>query len=262
MNVRGAAGVDIATTDHGGDGPPLLLTHGFGGDQTNLAPVVRRLTDSFRVVTFDMRNHGASGDGPWPWTWEQVIADYAAVRDAYEMERPVVAGHSLGGMCAEMFAAAHPDTRAVVNIDGHGRGKPEQYIGLDPADVADRQQRLVAWQEQMTPPEPPPRPSIEQVVALTPLLDALDMFAVHDAVPCPLLIFNAHGPEPIGTLPDMGWVGELFAAYRTGLGADLDALAARRPEVEIAHVEATHYLIFGEAQFVANRIKDFVARLN
>jgi pimeloyl-ACP methyl ester carboxylesterase len=191
-----------------------------------------------------------------------VIADYAAVRDAYGLDRPVVAGHSLGGMVAEMFAAAHPDTRAVVNIDGHGRGKPEQYVGLAPDEVADRQQRLVAWQEQMTPPEPPPRPSIEEVVALTPLLDALDMFAIHEAVSCPLLIFNAHGPEPIGTLPEMEWVAELMAAYRFGLGADLDALAARRPNVEVAHVEATHYLIFGEAQFVADTIKEFVTRLN
>jgi pimeloyl-ACP methyl ester carboxylesterase len=262
VTVRGAGGVDIATTDHRGDGPPLLLTHGFGGDQTNLGALVRRLTDTFRVVTFDLRNHGESGDGSWPWTWDEVIADYAAVRDVYGMERPIVAGHSLGGMVAEMFAAAHADTRAVVNIDGHGRGRPEQYIGLDPAEVAARQQRLVAWQEENTPSEPKPRPSIDQVVALTPLLDGLDMFATHDAVPCPLLIFNAHGPEPIGGLPGMEWVGELMAAYRAGLSVDLDALAARRPNIEIAHVDATHYLIFGEAQFVADQIVDFAARLN
>ncbi|MEY2417883.1 MAG: hypothetical protein QOG90_563 [Actinomycetota bacterium] len=257
--VRGA-GVDIATTDHGGDGTPLLLTHGFGGDQSNLAPLVRRLSDSFRIVTFDMRNHGESGDGEW--SWDAVIADFAAVRDAYGMTRPIVAGHSLGGMVAEMFAAVHPNTRGVVNIDGHGRGHVRQYVGLDETTVKERQQRLVEWQETMTPADPPPRPTLEEVRKVTPLFDALDMFAVHAAVPCPMLIFNAHGDDPIGTLPDMGWVGELMRAYRTGLAADLDALAATRPDVEIAHVEATHYLIFGEAQFVADRIVDFAARLN
>jgi pimeloyl-ACP methyl ester carboxylesterase len=259
VTVRGS-GVDIATTDHSGDGSPLLLTHGLGGDQTNLAPIVRRLSDAFRIVTFDMRNHGESGDAPW--SWDAVIADVAAVRDAYGMTRPVVAGHSLGGMVAEMFAAAHSDTRAVVNIDGHGRGHARQYVGLDEATVKEGHQRLVEWQETMTPTDPPPRPSLDEVRSMTPLFDALDMFAIHAAVPCPLLIFNAHGDDPIGGLPDMGWVGDLMRAYRTGLTADLDALAARRTNVEVAHVDATHYLIFGEAQFVADRVTEFVARLN
>ncbi len=256
MIVRGD-GVDLATTHHDGDGPPLLLTHGFGGDQTNLAPLVRRLSDSFRIVTVDLRNHGESADAPW--SWESVIADFAAVRDAYAMERPVVAGHSLGGMIAEMFAAAHPDTRAVANIDGHGRGQPEQYVGLDAADVKARQQRLVDWQVENTPAEPAPRPGVEDVLAMTPFFDALDMFAIHAAVPCPLLIFNAHGDDPIGGLPGMEWVAELMRAYRTGLGRDLDALAAEHDNVEIAHIEATHYLIYGEADYVAERITKFVA---
>ena len=253
-----SAGVQIATTDHGGDGVPVLLTHGFGGDQTNLGPLVRRMADSFRVVTFDMRNHGASGDGEW--TWDNVVADFAAVRDAHDMVRPVVAGHSLGGMVAEMYAAVHPDTRAVINIDGHGGGKPEQYIGLEAADVAERKQRLNDWQVAMTPAEPAPRPSLDEVLALTPLFDALDMFATHSAVPCPLLIFNAHGDDPIGSLPDMEWVGELMRAYRSGLGADLDALATTREDIEIAHVEATHYLIFSHADEVVERIGEFTRR--
>lgn len=254
-----SGGIALAVTDHGGNGSPVLLTHGFGGDQSNLAPLVRRLVATFRVVTFDMRNHGASGDGPW--TWDATVADFQAVRDAFGIVRPVVGGHSLGGMVAEMFAAAHPDTSAAFNIDGHGRGKPEQYVGLAATDVHDRHQRLVDWQVTMTPTDPPPRPSLEEMLAITPLLDALDMFAVHQAVPCPLLIFNAYGDDPIGGLPGMEWVAELLRAYRTGLSVDLDALAAQRPNVRIAPVDATHYLIFSHADFVAEQIAEFARSL-
>lgn len=54
---------------------------------------------------------------------------------AYAVDAPVVGGHSLGGMVALAYGIAHPTCPGVINTDGHGRGRPEQYVGYDETQV-------------------------------------------------------------------------------------------------------------------------------
>lgn len=89
------------------------------------------------------------------------------------------------------------------------------------------------------------------------------MFDHYGHVPCPQLIFNATGPDPMLTnVEALAWAAPLMAAYRTGLARDLAALAAAHPNVEIETVpDAAHYLIFTHADLVADRITRFVSTL-
>lgn len=139
-----SGGVPIAFRDFGGEGQALILLHGLGGtllDWTVMAPL---LTASHHVVALDLRGHGESGDGEW--SLAQALADVAAVADVVGAVNPAVVGHSLGGMLAAMWGAAHPDCPGVVNLDGHGRRmRPDQFVGLDPATAAAQQQKLDAW---------------------------------------------------------------------------------------------------------------------
>jgi pimeloyl-ACP methyl ester carboxylesterase len=138
-----SGGVRIAVRDFGGEGQALILLHGLGGtllDWTVMAPL---LTAHHHVVALDLRGHGQSGDGEW--SWAQALADVAAVADVVGAVNPAVVGHSLGGMLAGMWGAAHPDCPGVVNLDGHGRMRPDQFVGLDPATAAEQQQQLDAW---------------------------------------------------------------------------------------------------------------------
>ena len=109
-------------------------------DWSLLAPL---LTSQHHVVGLDLRGHGESGDGEW--SWANALADVAAVADAVGEPNPAIVGHSLGGMLAAMWGAAHPECPGVVNLDGHGRRRPDQFVGLAPAAAAAQIQELDDW---------------------------------------------------------------------------------------------------------------------
>ncbi|NEE20854.1 alpha/beta fold hydrolase, partial [Streptomyces sp. SID7499] len=64
----GAAGgtgpVRLHCTDHGGDGPPLLLLHGLAGHSGEWEALAARFASTHRVVAFDARGSGASTRRP------------------------------------------------------------------------------------------------------------------------------------------------------------------------------------------------------
>jgi pimeloyl-ACP methyl ester carboxylesterase len=92
-----------------GDGPPVLLIMGLGYGRWGWEPVVDRLAQRFRVITFDNRGVGDSDVPPGPYTVRQLAADAAAVLDAFDLERADVVGTSLGGMVAQELAIERPE---------------------------------------------------------------------------------------------------------------------------------------------------------
>lgn len=99
-------GVAIAYTDHGGDGPDLLLAHATGFCAGVWQPMVPLLREHFRVVSFDERGHGHSDPAPdGVYAWEGFATDALAVIDAAGLVNPYGVGHSCGGallLLAEM----------------------------------------------------------------------------------------------------------------------------------------------------------------
>jgi pimeloyl-ACP methyl ester carboxylesterase len=87
----------------GGEGPPLLLIHGFGGAAWNYEPMAPLLTGR-RLIIPDLPGHGASSPLPAAPT----LAGFADVL-ASLLEEPVdVLGHSLGGVVGLRLAERHP----------------------------------------------------------------------------------------------------------------------------------------------------------
>lgn len=96
--VRSADGTPIAAYDFGGSGRPLLLAHATGFHAHCWLPVVERLRDRFHCYAFDERGHGASPTPPnGRFAWELFGEDAIAVAGAFDLDRPVAAGHSAGG---------------------------------------------------------------------------------------------------------------------------------------------------------------------
>jgi pimeloyl-ACP methyl ester carboxylesterase len=150
-HVRGPAG-KIAVTDHGGDGPDVVLCHGANRTLLDWEPLTAQLPD-IRLVTYDLRGHGESDPPPdGDWSWEAHLADLDAVIDELALERPRVVGHSFGGMIALCHGRRHPDCPGVVDLDGFGGGRPELYPGLSPEIVAERRvQQLAAHSAALAP---------------------------------------------------------------------------------------------------------------
>ncbi len=86
----------------GGEGPPLLLLHGFGGAAWNFTELVPRLAGR-RLLIPDLPGHGASA--PLPAVSMAGLAD--AVAALLPGPLPVV-GHSMGGVVALRLAERHP----------------------------------------------------------------------------------------------------------------------------------------------------------
>ena len=91
--------------------PPLVFLHGLLGSATNFRSIALSpaLAAGRRVVTLDLRQHGAS---PWseePVTLEQLAGDVASTIAQLQLgDPPTVVGHSLGGKVAMTLALGHP----------------------------------------------------------------------------------------------------------------------------------------------------------
>lgn len=90
-----------------GEGKPLILLHGLFGAAKNLGVLARGLSERFRVVSFDLRNHGESPHG-LKMDFATLAADVAESCTALGIARADVAGHSLGGKTAMMLALTRP----------------------------------------------------------------------------------------------------------------------------------------------------------
>jgi pimeloyl-ACP methyl ester carboxylesterase len=109
--VRTSDGVEIATYDLGGDGPPLLLAHATGFHGLVWPPLAAHLRARFRCVAFDHRGHGRSGKDPSGiYEWSSLVLDPAAVIAGLELGQPYAVGHSMGGGVLLLAEQAAPGT--------------------------------------------------------------------------------------------------------------------------------------------------------
>ncbi len=94
-----------------GEGPPLVLVHGWGLHGGVFAPLVDRLSDRYQLHLPDLPGHGHSRDAQTPLTLQACVAELLA-------RTPPAAwlGWSLGGLFALHAASVSPQVRALALV--------------------------------------------------------------------------------------------------------------------------------------------------
>ncbi|MGV9210733.1 alpha/beta fold hydrolase [Micromonospora sp. RB23] len=94
----------------GGDGPPLVLLHGYPQSWYMWRHLLPELGRSFEVVAPDLRGFGDSDAPADGYDKKTVAADLHGLLDQLGLAGDLrVVGHDLGTMVAYAYAAAHPD---------------------------------------------------------------------------------------------------------------------------------------------------------
>lgn len=91
-----------------GEGEPLVLVHGVGGDGGMWDGVVAALPPRFRTIRVDLRGHGRSPLIGAPVTVQDLARDVTGVMDALGVRKASIAGFSLGGLIAQAIALESP----------------------------------------------------------------------------------------------------------------------------------------------------------
>ena len=95
--------------ERAGDGPPLVLLHGYVGDgPTTWRRQVEGLCEEFTVVAWDAPGAGDSSDPPESFGMAGYADCLAGFVDRVRLEKPHVAGLSFGGALALELCRRHP----------------------------------------------------------------------------------------------------------------------------------------------------------
>jgi (E)-2-((N-methylformamido)methylene)succinate hydrolase len=120
-----------------GDGPPVVLIHGVGGDAESWGAVAALLKDRFRVIRLDLSGHGRSPLLKGPVTIEDFVRDVTSVMDELGVDAAHVAGNSLGGQIAMGMALEVPQRVKRIGLVSTvaGRTETERSNALARIDV-------------------------------------------------------------------------------------------------------------------------------
>lgn len=94
-----------------GEGPPLLLLHGFTGSSSNWEPFVSNWMKNYTVIRFDHIGHGKSDciKDFKRYSMEETINDILAILEQLRVDKVNVLGYSMGGRIALGLAATAPE---------------------------------------------------------------------------------------------------------------------------------------------------------
>ncbi|RVD01453.1 alpha/beta hydrolase, partial [Mesorhizobium sp. M2A.F.Ca.ET.029.05.1.1] len=98
-------GLDLAYVEVAGSEPPLVLVHGFTDTSRSFSLLAPHLSGR-RLIMPDLRGHGASNAGEG-CSVADFADDIAGLIRRLRLDRPVVVGHSLGGMVSIALAAQY-----------------------------------------------------------------------------------------------------------------------------------------------------------
>ncbi len=108
-----------------GSGDPVIILHGFLGMLDNWHSFAKKLSESYRVITIDQRNHGKSFHSD-DFDYNIMSEDLYRLIEELDLNNVKLIGHSMGGKTVMQFLSKYrPQVAKAVLVDI----APKQYNG-------------------------------------------------------------------------------------------------------------------------------------
>jgi len=118
--------IEIAYDDSG-TGPVIVLLHGFPFNRSLWTDQVVALSQSYRVITPDLRGFGDSESGESPATMNSMAQDVAKLMDSLNIATATIGGLSMGGYVVLAFYNQFPErAKALILADTRPQGDTEE----------------------------------------------------------------------------------------------------------------------------------------
>jgi pimeloyl-ACP methyl ester carboxylesterase len=131
-------GISLAFRDVG-EGPPLVLLHGFTGTSAVWDPFLAEFSSHHRVVVPDLRGHGRSFNPSGSFTHRELAEDVFALLDHLGIGRFSAIGSSMGAMTLLHAATLDPERVESMILAGGAPYLPESaraiYRRIDPDTI-------------------------------------------------------------------------------------------------------------------------------
>ncbi|MFG1782524.1 alpha/beta fold hydrolase [Rhodococcus oryzae] len=243
---------ELAVTDTGGPGRPIVYLNGSYADQKPWRPLIAELGPDYRHITFDERARGKSKRSA-DYSFEACLRDVDAILAARGVERPILVGWSYGALLAAHWAERNPDRIAgVVSVDG------AMPYGITGEEARERIRKLFRRMRFLMPVARPlgmaARMTADQHAEVN--IEANELHAalgpVLDRVTCPVRYVLATGAN-------LGGGEEEMEAVR----ASLDPVLARNPNIQVsAKVASNHsHILRKDFRAVAEAVRETATTL-
>lgn len=131
LKTANREGVGLRYLDLGSGEPTLVFIHGWCCDQSTWRDQIEAFAPSHRIIGVDLRGHGESDKPDQDYDIAGFADDVAWLIREIRLNRPVLIGHSMGGVTTLNLLRKHPDiARAAVFVDAGIMPFPEEIRPL------------------------------------------------------------------------------------------------------------------------------------
>ena len=235
-------GQQIHYEDTGGDGPAVILGHGFLMDLTMFEHQVAALRGQYRVITWDERGFGQTVTDGAPFTYWDSAADCLGLLDHLGIDRAVVGGMSQGGYLSLRVALTAPErVRALILLDSGAaldapeklaanQGMVDMWLAVGPVDELAQAVATIIIDDPVEDPkwiakwQARPKESLAEPARC--LLSRDDVSPRLGEITCPVLVVHGtedtaitmeHAEEMAAGLPGCGGVVKVSGAHAANL---------------------------------------------